>query len=446
MAPFGPRTLAMRIFLFGSASIAILALYHITLPQQSTNFRGSVSGVFKSGRVRSSCTPEAWSNGSWVPGEPKTNFTRIWTGDDAMKFAGFDGCAADREFHWHLGSDNPSQWHRFPGVTSWSWKPSSDCQDLLPLDNQALVQDLVENGGWLLIGDSVTENHFFSLACLLSPHVRATPNFTALGYYEHDWPQNLFLSPTTPLLKYLRLPLGFNISITPLVTFRRVDLLLSGDELVNLYEELRQPPPNFRLLSPELYFSMSPKEYLDIFTKPLPEGNYGTMIVSTAGHWTTHLFSGLRDDAKWETGSGIDNIIAFFGEAMMRWADEVQLAMSIDNGTQGGRKRQVVARAYLPGHNDCHNTFNPWEEDKPEMHTDWNWFYIDEFNQVFKGILSSSSYSDIHFVSTDRPGRLRPDSHTSNDCLHLISGTGVLEGWTHYIWHYITREISGKIR
>ena len=61
-------------------------------------------------------------------------------------------------------------------------------------------------------------------------------------------------------------------------------------------------------------------------------------------------------------------------------------------------------------------------------------------------VFSSRRYPDIHFLPIDRHALLRPDSHVASDCLHFMTGAGVLEGWTHYIWHYVTVELPGRMR
>ncbi|KAI0072068.1 hypothetical protein K474DRAFT_1605797 [Panus rudis PR-1116 ss-1] len=416
--------------------------------------------------------------------------------EDALEFTGFESCASDREFWWHLAADEPGKWDRFPAVTAWEWRPSQDC-DLRPFRAEEVVTDMVENGGWLLIGDSVTELQFFSLSCLLYPHVRATPNYTENPYFDRAWPQNLYLSPSSPLLPTLSLPPSFNISSTPLVTFRRVDLLLSKDELIELYDELYPPSPtsnpnskpnsnsepgerkgkgNETLFSDERFWSLSPHEYMDIFLSPLPHAHYTTLIISTAGHWTTTLLRAFRDEEVGEEkGYGVERMLPFFREAMRRWAEVVQGRLSESfnqgggeslasddsfasdgenvggnsgNGRLGGkgRTRQVIVRAYLPGHEDCHSHREPWKEWVPFKWKFYNWPWIGEFNRIFQDVLSSPSYPDIHFLPIDRPGLLRPDAHVAGDCLHIMTGAGVIEGWTHYIWQYVTREIPGRIR
>jgi hypothetical protein len=341
---------------------------------------------------------------------------------DALHFSGFQGCASDREFYWHLAADHPEQWDRFPKAHSYDWHPEQDQCSLPPYDQDALVVDLVENGGWLLIGDSVTENHFFSLSCMLYPHVRATPNYTENPYFDRAWPQNLYLNPGSPLIPTMKLPTGFSVESTPLVTFRRVDLLLDGPDLEALYSSIYSPPPEFSLFSDEQFWSMPIKNYTDIFLAPLPEANYRTLVISTAGHWTTTVFSGLADETK--VGNGIDEVLRFFTHAMEKWADEVQAILT----EHGSRNKDVVVRAYLPGHDDCHNIRAPWDTILPFKREIYNWNWIHNFNEIFQvnstcslfyssftesiiqNVLSSPSYTDIHFLPIDVPARLRPDA------------------------------------
>ncbi|PIL29704.1 hypothetical protein GSI_08142 [Ganoderma sinense ZZ0214-1] len=58
---------------------------------------------------------------------------------------------------------------------------------------------------------------------------------------------------------------------------------------------------------------------------------------------------------------------------------------------------------------------------------------IGEYNDAFKAVLKSRKYPDIRFLLIDRPTLLRPDAHATGDCLHIMSGAGVLKAWSHYI-------------
>lgn len=233
--------------------------------------------------------------------------------------------------------------------------------------------------------DSVTENHFFSLSCVLYPHVRATPNYTENPYFDRAWPQHLYLSPSSPLLPHLRLPSGFSVEDTPLVTFRRVDLLLDRSELEGLYAARVGPdaPP---LFSAEQFWSLSPEYYVrDLFLN----GHYGTLVASTGGHWTVTLMSAFHDEGA--RGGGIDGVLDFFDAAMRRWAEDVQGIL--DEWERRGKRwgfgwrrerKRVVVRAYLPGHEDCHSERAPWKEWRPFVWNWYNWGSIWEFNKIFE--------------------------------------------------------------
>ena len=374
------RPTRFTVMLMAGASIILVFMF--TAYQYSDDydlqpyFRPKIIPAQHNDTRTGKCSAEAYAAGSWKPANKFPQGTKMNESVDAIAFGGFEGCAADREFFWHLGSDRPEQWeNRFPMAYDHVWSPSKEC-DIRPLDRDALVTDLVEKGGWLLIGDSVTENHFFSLSCLLSPHVRATPNYTENPYYERHWQQNLYLLPTSPLVHNLTFPEGFSIENTPLVSFRRVDLLLSREELEGLYTSIYARGPDSPLFSEEAFWSLSPREYVQQFTSK--ENNYQTMVVSTAGHWTTGLFLGMRDANS--KGDGVGNILQFFVHATAMWADLVQRILD-----ESDRKdRQVIVRAYLSGHEDCFNRFEPYTTIHGYTTHWWNWSWMTEYNDIFK--------------------------------------------------------------
>ena len=258
----------------------------------------------------------------------------------------------------------------------------------------------------------MTENHFFSLSCLMYPHVRATPIYDQNAGYDRAWPQNIYLSPNSPLILTLRFPPGFSIERTSLVTFRRVDLLLSEPELISLhashYSDLYDADPAFRLFADDVpVWTLSPSYYMPIFTSPLPDANYAAMVVSTAGHWTTMKFLGYRDENR--PGSGIAGVLDFFAVSMQWWASEVQRMLDLHRAahpkTEDSRlvaDRKVIVRAYQSGHTDCHNHRKPLDRYVPTEHNQWNWASTWEFNRVFK-------VSRLH-VQHHRLGMVRADA------------------------------------
>ncbi|KAL0575623.1 hypothetical protein V5O48_006348 [Marasmius crinis-equi] len=306
--------------------------------------------------------------------------------EDAFSFSGFQGCASSREVFWHLASDKEDQWDRFPAAHSWKWEPNEASCLIPPLSTGVLVKHLVEQGGWLLLGDSMTENHFFSISCSLYPHVIATPNYVETPHFDRAWPQHLYLNPRSPLAEAISFPRGFNVSSTPLVTFRRVDLLFEKAELVQIYQDRydsEAPPDKFTLFSDEATWNISPDDYLDLFIAPLPSANYATMIVSTGGHWTTTTFSGFRNENANTTGYGIDGVLRFFGKAMEVWAEKVQARLD-GHMRDTDLRKEVLVRAYLPGHEGCHSHREPWKEIEPYVWNWFNWGNIWEFNDIFE--------------------------------------------------------------
>lgn len=140
-----PRHLSTKVIALGALTTAALTFYTFSSSLRLSNW----SSIF-AGRQRGSCSPEAWSSGYWRY-SPNIDLPALTSADQALAFAGLEGCAADREYYWHLGADHEEQWDRFPSVSSYKWQPPSQC-DVRPLNGAVMVKDMVENGGWLLLG------------------------------------------------------------------------------------------------------------------------------------------------------------------------------------------------------------------------------------------------------------------------------------------------------
>ena len=162
-------------------------------------------------RARSGCTPQEWSSGKWVPKTLPTNKTSLTKSEDALDFLGFESCASSREFFWHLAADEQPKWDRYPGVASWQWQPPETC-DVRAFDSKALVKDMVEQGGWLLIGGT----SLFLLRSLVS-----LAHKMQILLPNSSFSQSLAFCTLTfgPLLTTLRIPtsivLGPRISTSP---------------------------------------------------------------------------------------------------------------------------------------------------------------------------------------------------------------------------------------
>ncbi|CAE6360378.1 unnamed protein product [Rhizoctonia solani] len=419
------------------------------------------------------CSPEEFSDGAWELKSPESypleHFLSLYpynaSDPDAMKKVysptpevardplaplGFSGCASGRERDWHLGmhddgtpdQNHPDLWEYVVRGASYDWVPKSkSCRKYNEkVEAEDFVTMLVERGGWFFVGDSVTEQHFFSMSCLLYPHVRATPDYGPTGGSgPRDWPQHLYLNPSSPLVSELNPPTGFDMNRTPLVTFRRVDLLFDKPELDSIHRAMHSnasgdvPDTLFGPGASESY-NLSPKAYLEQFMQPLPEGNYRRLIVSTAGHWTTGSLPGARDPENTTAGATNPGVYKTFAEAVRVWTHQVSGALLTDT-----KDRQVLIRAYLPGPGheyDCHKEPGPITEVRTFSQEWYNWSWIGRMNEAFKAAIADKGDSKIKFLGLDRMALLRPDAHALSDCLHIQVGAGIFEGWSRYIWHF----------
>lgn len=147
-----PRSFTGRLVALAAALTTLILVYTYTAPPTFQINLPNITGT------KSLCPPESYSNGSWAfrprenASERRRPLTTDLTREGAIRVAGFSGCASSREVDWHLAVDKPDQWDRFPDVSSWEWMPGETCQGLRPLDPVTLVRELVEQGGWLLIG------------------------------------------------------------------------------------------------------------------------------------------------------------------------------------------------------------------------------------------------------------------------------------------------------
>jgi hypothetical protein len=200
----------------------------------------------------------------------------------------------------------------------------------------------------------------FSELLQKNPRTESTDSCSPQAY-DRAWAQNLYLKPSSPLLSTLSLPEGFDIASTPLITFRRIDLL-PKDELIFIHNSSQSENITLHdtsLFSDEGIWTLPVTEYLSEFLAPLPKANYVIMVVSTAGHWTTGVFSKVEPP-------GMEGILSLFEVAM---------------------ERRAVVRAYLPGHYCCHDFRHPWNEIHPAEWYSWNWADISKLNTIFEAVV-----------------------------------------------------------
>jgi len=188
----------------------------------------------------------------------------------------------------------------------------------------------------------------------------------------------------------LTLPIGFNISSTPLVTVRRIDLLFSSEEVEALYWSAQDKPymdGGKSIYTHEKAYTIPMDTYLNEFIQPLPTASYSTMITSTGGHWAQFHFNGTSP-------AGIPGILNLFAVVAKRWADHFQEVVGKANqeclaageSCKHPRRRRAIIRDFVEGHYECETKFDPWTDvgtvtAPPDY---WNWLDMPRFNAVWK--------------------------------------------------------------
>ncbi|KAG8908249.1 hypothetical protein FRB99_008314 [Tulasnella sp. 403] len=100
------------------------------------------------------CAPLEWASGSWVL---KRDAVHIVSGDGVHGPSGFLGCASTRNASWHLGTDREEELNWRSYASSYDYVPGGLCGSRMArFSPEKMVIDLVQNGGWLLVGGTHT--------------------------------------------------------------------------------------------------------------------------------------------------------------------------------------------------------------------------------------------------------------------------------------------------
>ncbi|EFP84686.1 uncharacterized protein PGTG_10845 [Puccinia graminis f. sp. tritici CRL 75-36-700-3] len=377
------------------------------------------------------CTSKLWSNGHWV----RRNETSmplpppIRSQAQAMKVSNFPthSCASNRLPLTNTGiprfeNDTAEYWDWRYRVSSYDWR--SGCEDAgIPVkphpSPEQLLNTLVNEGGWLMIGDSLSAQWFMSLSCYLAPYVIAVPHFTP----ETPWnaTQHLYLDNTTSLVQNMELPLGFNINTTPLVSILRSGLLLSKPEIKEVIEKHKLIDDDKPMFGPEKVFDMHTSEYTADFLDP--KLRYSKMIASSGAHYTAMLFQDRP----------FHQIAEIFHYNFERWA-EIMSEVLKDPRSKG---KKILYRTATAGHDKCNlERKGPWNEEKILETPVWNWQVIPLFNKIADSVLTALNQPRLELMAIERPAMMRPDGHILIDCLHFTVGAGIIEGWTDFLYNY----------
>ncbi|PLW16502.1 hypothetical protein PCANC_02053 [Puccinia coronata f. sp. avenae] len=377
------------------------------------------------------CTSKLWSNGHWE----KRNVTSmplpppISTQAQAMKVSNFPMhyCSSNRlpltnTAIPRLENDTSEFWDWRYRVSSYDWR--SGCEAVgIPVKPhptpEQLINTLVNEGGWIMIGDSLSAQWFMSLSCYLAPYVYAVPHFTP----DTPWnaTQHLYLNSGSSFVQRMQLPIGFDVKKTPLVSVLRSGLLLSKPEIkevIDKYHLINDTKPMF---GPEKVFDMHTSEYIEHFLDP--QLRYSKLIASSGAHYTALLFQDRP----------FHQIAEIFHHNFERWAEIMTGALN-DPRSKG---KKILYRTATAGHDKCYlERGGPWNEEKILETPVWNWQYIPLFNRIADSVLTALNQPRLELMAVERPAMMRPDGHILIDCLHFTVGAGIIEGWTDFLYNY----------
>ncbi|GJN94629.1 hypothetical protein Rhopal_007712-T1 [Rhodotorula paludigena] len=473
-------------FASSSALSAALVSAKSTSPAQSERFPVAFAPA---------CNASTWSSGRWVAREPPFSpNASVWTVSPSL--GRYLGLVAPDAAANSGGSD--AEWPMSAyrrRAADWVWEAGSEtCRNEVEAPWERLVegeddeegivnllQDLIDRGGWLIAGDSLSEQHFYSLGCILFPHVRAVWPFPVMSMGQIK-EEHLVLDAEGPLVQsgLLRVPEDWDFDGRPLVSFLRTDHGFSATELLDLHSSLvssvndtsaidRYPAllslavPSPDLLTPTETYSPSIEYLLSLFLHPSAHRNitsplvasyaprtvsrdawateqrttrsaeYRALIFSTGQHFSTRHFALPAEATAPSRGNAQ---LELFEYVLRAWMERVQTALG-ELGAEERRGKEVIVRATSNGHDACKEASAPVEEVDANRSTWYNWRDAARTNDIAKGVLAGAAHPQISFLDISRPAALRPDAHTNQDCLHNAVGTGVVEGWTRYLAYWL---------
>ncbi|KAH7097966.1 hypothetical protein BKA62DRAFT_714672 [Auriculariales sp. MPI-PUGE-AT-0066] len=393
------------------ALLFVLMLLFFSTAGSSSSGSSTLPNLFSS---NPSCPNERWEDGKWVQ-RPPPHETMAGK-SDVFRVSGFTGCA------------------------TYDWTPNRGGCTVAPFDKKEFILRLMRRGGWMFIGDETTEQQFFSLSCLLHPHVRASPTFPSWGGWKASWPQFLYLNLADPWAKSLvesHMPIGFRPELTPLVSYLRVDLLFSKPELADVGAWTSHPtadPTTFFSGDGGEVFTQSALDWLGAYDAKYPAGKYNTLVLSSGGHWVPSLFKGLP--------GGSPEVLRLWRVAMHLLTARL-VAMLND---EKNKTRVVLFRSAVQGHESCKEEWSrkaePLTRPRELKKDEFNWKALPEMNAILEEIIKGHNHPRLKFLRLDRPAHLRPEAHVYSDCARYVVGSGIVEDWNIYMSHYERWEVD----
>ena len=151
ISPSSRRALTVTLLFLSSVTIFLTFVY-------SPSFRRYVKYPDVPLQLQS-CPPDAYAAGQWIR---KPNSSVLSSKDDVLALSAFEGCASSREVSWHLGTswseEQEAQKLQWRGnASSYNWIPGDGCEGYTEVQRESLLRQLVEDGGWLVLGGQLCD-------------------------------------------------------------------------------------------------------------------------------------------------------------------------------------------------------------------------------------------------------------------------------------------------
>jgi len=174
-----------------------------------------------------------------------------------------------------------------------------------------------------------------------------------------------------------------------------MDLLLGKSDLTELWKDFPGGNHSRGLFDGgEDVWDLDPSVYVPVFLASLPEANYRSMILSSAGHWTVGTLPGFKDESDPSNVHAYSEMLDFYQIVTDNWtrrmANILEKSKRDDkaNGISRAKERHIFVRGYNPGHDNCNTVESrfrgPVDEYKDSMSYSYNWGWIRKMNRMFE--------------------------------------------------------------
>ncbi|KAI9310133.1 GDSL/SGNH-like acyl-esterase family found in Pmr5 and Cas1p-domain-containing protein [Dichotomocladium elegans] len=301
------------------------------------------------------------------------------------------------KFHHRCYERSASELERAKKMLDYTWIPSCT---VYPFDSQKFAEHLAEHP-LLLVGDSITDLQFQSLACLLGEYLERPTVPEKIVGVKGTKVRQLVWRGSGEEKSQQRVAIAFVRSDT-LVRLDDLSVLKPGqDEGYRLSQGQNAP-------------------WLHL----VPHFKY--VIINTGPHWRSNAIFGKKENQQ--------EMLKAYKKAMSNVLDGLKHAVE--------PWQRVYFRTTPYGHVNCSQYNGPLASVSTPSREPYEWNMFVKFDDVYKDIISRAD--DERFVLFDVSfTNFRGDAHSvpDRDCLHYCI-PGPVDVWNRLLYHEFTKRIT----